>query len=310
MEGLIESLERLRRLVSESETFDVVPGAPNGSLLRGSLVRELSAAIWRLEGVDGPDPIDAVTVTFSVRPASGAVITNTIVFEGKDTQIVLREAAADPEDPLGDGVLSHYATIDQATEVRVVCSIAEEIFNAVKRASMEKVYERAAAASRGWTNYLEHGYSQYPWETIVNNSVTKWVFGKYSWDDPPREQLVFLHPEFCTLIDTSGDGDRRTESALLVHGLGYVRYFGDERSWFAGLSGSACFSDVQPDVGYGATLHIDLAGLGMRLPHLSAGAVWFDSPEGWGDPAVSVTADFWGLLGSSDVRQYFPDAIR
>jgi hypothetical protein len=309
VEGLITSLKRLRQTVNESSTFDDAPGAPNGELMRRSLTDELTAAIWVLEREDA-EPIDLEGRSFRVVEGSGPVLSNTIIFEGRDSQIVLREAVPDPDDPLSEGDLVHYATVEQATEVRVVCWIVFSMFNEIKRAIAEGLYEKAVAADRGWTNYLENGYSQYPWEVIVNNTVTKKLFGKYSWDNPPREQLVFLHPEFCTLVDASGNGGRRTAEALIVHGLGYVRYFGEERSWFVGLSGSACFSDVEPDVGYGATLHVDTAGLGLGLPHLSVGAMWFNSDEAWDDPVVSVTADFWGLLGSSDIRPDFPDAER
>jgi hypothetical protein len=308
-DGLAANFKRLVLQVRESESFGV---GPNGDLLRASLLRELNAAIARVASSSSV-PMDAVTTGFGVGALKNEpVVSSTIFFEGKDTQIVLREAAE--YDTIGAVKVPvsyyHYATIEQAIEVRTVCSIVEAVFAGVKEGPLARVYERAASIDRGWTNYLENGYSQYPWEAVVNSVVMPKILGKYSWDNPPNEQLVFLHPELCTLIDTRAGGDGDTETALLVHGLGYVRYFGEERSWFAGLSASACFSDASPDVGYGATLHVDLAGLGMRLPNLSAGAVWFESEDGWGDPVVSVTADFWGLLRTDETRDLFFQAIR
>ena len=308
-EGLTASFKRLCVQVGASGAFD---GTPNGERLRASLLSELRAALARVQPSSAV-PMDAVSVDFDVGDrANEPVISGTIFFEGGQTQIVLREV--DKYELVGTYKVPlshhHYATIEEAIEVRTVCSIVNAIFAEVEKGPLARVHERVASIDRGWTNYLEKGYSQYPWEALVNSAVTPKIFGKYSWDDPPNEQLVFLHPEFCTLIDTRAGGDQDTNTALLVNGLGYVRYFGSERSWFAGLSASACFSDAEPNVGYGAVLHIDLNGLGMRLPHLSVGAIWFDSAEGWGDPLVSVTADFLGLLRSGEARDRFFEALQ
>lgn len=311
--GLIASLERLHLQVSASNAFDdALDGVSNGERLRRSLLAELQAALTRLrQGSRGP--IDAVDDGFDVVDKSKPpVISSTIYFRGRQTQIALAEA---DEYEIDQGELfikssHHYATIDQAVEVRTVCWIVKAMFAAVDSRLLAAVHELAVSIDRGWTNYLEEGYSQYPWEAVVNSKVTPRLFGEYSWDDPPNEQLVFLHPELCALVDIREGGDQETETALLVHGLGYVRYFGDERSWFAGLSASACFSDMEPKTGYGATLHLDLAGLGIQLPHVSVGAIWFDSDDGWGDPLVSVTADFWGMIGSGNAKERFLSLAR
>jgi len=67
---------------------------------------------------------------------------------------------------------------------------------------------------------------------------------------------------------------------LLVHGLGYIHYFGSDRSWFCGASATGCVTaDEGNGFGYGITVHLGSTLVTSTLPHVSVGVLWHDGRD-------------------------------
>lgn len=297
--GLLTSFKRLWALVQESEAFEA---EPNGERLGQALSDTLGKVIAILER-PGSAPMEAVTPFYPQGRFGGPIRSDLIFFEGTNSQIVLSREA-NPEHGEEDEWV-YYATSRQAVEVRRVCGLVENIFAEVRREPFIRVTARLAAIDAGWTNYLENGYSQYPWESLVNSRITPRLFGAHSWDKPPSDQIVLLHPELCALVDVRSREEASAGSAVLVHGVGYIHYFGDRRGWFLGLSLSAAMNDEDSSLAYGATVHFDHTSFSSRIPHISVGFLWPDADDVDDGPVVAVAVDFWRLLDSGGAEDLF-----
>lgn len=143
-----------------------------------------------------------------------------------------------------------------------------------------------------WENYLQRGYPQYPWENLANS----WLVSS-AWDRAPSGQFVLLHPEPGALMDVDRADTADLSAGLLVHGLGYLRYFGDDRAWFCGASATGCLTgDEGNGFGYGLTLHVGSTKASNPLPHISVGLLYHDGVEDDGFQ-VSLGVDVLRLLG-------------
>ena len=306
--ALVASVERLQALVEGSAAL---AGTANGVLLRGALVAELDTVLVVLQEPDA-SPMDVDFQRFVPwRSDDEPVISGMVFFQGSPNQMVLR-AIEMLEGPAGISVAGdtvHYATIDQAIEVRTVCSRMEDIFAEVRGPRLREASRRLSEIDAGWGNYLETGFSQYPWESLLNSTVTQWIFGEYSWYEPPDDQLVLLHPEPAVLFDIRSRREASSGSAVLVHGLGYIHYFGTERDWFLGASASASFSDDEFGVGYGPTLHFDHVRLGSQVPHVSVSLLWHES-DGSDRPAIAVAVDLWRVIGGGGGEALFRSFLK
>jgi hypothetical protein len=297
-QGIAGDVQRLIRQLARSTTLVGPAGAiENGTLLRKSLLAELHLLLDATRSTS--NAMDLVSQRFRpVRRLQGKVVSGMIFFEGSKTQVVLRQQTmtSGPGGISVPGEAIHYATIGQAIDVRTVCALVEHVFAEVRKAPFERVTARLSTIDRAWQNYLERGFSQYPWESAVNSTITPWIFGEYSWYDPPTSQLVVLHPEVGTLLDVRGTSGEGADPALLVHGLGYIRYFGDEREWFLGLSGTASFGDDEAGIGYGPSLHFGHVKLSSKIPHISLSVLWQDYDKGDKGPILAISVDLWRMV--------------
>jgi hypothetical protein len=82
----------------------------------------------------------------------------------------------------------------------------------------------------------------------------------------------------------------------MLHTLGYIHYFGDERSWFLGASATLSFSDVDHGLGIGPTLHFGSARTHSYIPHVSIGLLWHDFENGPDGPVLGVSIDLMRLF--------------
>jgi hypothetical protein len=307
---LLGQIVDLRSRLHSSRAFDV----HNGPLLRAHLTTELERLLALLSDpagdsdlarlIDWPDVAGIVDERF--QPASHTfadrdppLITDSLFFAGRTTQVILRLDEKSPP-PGGAVPLEYYATLEQAVEFRAVCARVTAIFSVVVQAELERTALRLGQIDAGWTNYLEHGFSQYPWESWANGWLTD-----FAWSRPPRSQWVLLHPELGLVFDTRSTRSAEMEAALLVHGLGYVRYFGDERDWFAGLSATASITDdASYGWGFGPTLHFGHTRLSSRVPHVSVSVLWHDFEDGGNEPVLAATLDLWRLVDRGNELLY------
>ena len=313
---LQEQLLILARRVRVTPTFT----AHNGELLRSALERELERLFTAIASVAGEvglettlewDHVSEVVderfqpAHWSHRDDEGTLVTDTLFFPGEPSQVILRLDRA--AGGLGGSTpFAYFATLDQAVEFRAVCARVTALFSVVVGAQLERTALRLREIDAGWTNYLEHGFSQYPWESWANGWLTD-----FAWTRPPRDQWVLLHPELGFVFDTRSSRSAQMEAALLVHGVGYVRYFGDTRDWFAGLSATASITgDSAYGLGFGPTLHFGHARIASRVPHVSVSVLWQDFEVGGRDPVLAATLDLWRLVDRGSEALYEARLLR
>ncbi|MBI1380318.1 MAG: hypothetical protein GC161_04440 [Planctomycetaceae bacterium] len=249
---------------------------------------------------------DLVDSTFRPQVASAADrVSSTVILNGTPDEFRLRETPMTPGMPApSPGTPDHYASIEQALEIRAICRIVEDVFAQARQAPLERVTKRLSEINGGWKNYLEHGYSQFPWESYLNSQL--WDF---AWSEPPRHQLVLLHPELGMLVDTRSSRGSST-ATLLVHGIGYIRY-GEDRSWFMGLSATGSFAtDDAAGMGFGPTLHFGHSAIRSAIPHLSVSVLWHDFDEGGSGPVIAVSMDLWRLVAKDGGEGAFWNELR
>jgi hypothetical protein len=302
-----------RARVAESAVFD----EHNGPRIRRHLLLEIDGVL-RAMALTTPAPLDSepldwetartfvsgrferesATLTVDDVPDDATFVTDSMFFAGEPSQVVLR---LDLKSGLGGATpFAYYATLEQAIEFRAAAARMLAIFGTLVQPQFERTAQRLGEIDAGWTNYLEHGFSQYPWESWANGWLTD-----FAWSRPPRSQWVLLHPELGLVFDTRSTRSAEMEAALLVHGLGYVRYFGDERDWFAGLSATASITDdASYGWGFGPTLHFGHARLASRVPHVSVSVLWHDFEDGGNEPVLAATLDLWRLVDRGNELLY------
>lgn len=309
-DGVARSLHRLRTLIDTGPAF--ADGAGNAARIRNGLLREIDAYIQRVQADAATGAVPATNRFEGQSFSDGvAVASDTYYFAGGPTQVVLegrRRTGGDDLIPLFE--VEYYATIPQATEFRAVIDRIQAMVTEVQTKPLARLRDRLTEIDQGWTHYLEKGFSQYPWESAINSYVTPHIFTPYTWDSPPRDQLVFLHPELGALLDTRSRSDASAQGTLLVHALGYVHYFGDTRDWFLGGSATLSFSDTDFGLGIGPTFHCGWTRTHSWVPHVSVGVLWHEFDDGDNNPVLAVSLDFWRLLDKDSGQAIFESALR
>lgn len=305
-----------------AEVRERLAGSPtfadgNGPRLRAHLLLEIDGVLTHMPARGAADdaPLDWEAArafvsgrfereTVALLTADESFVTDSMFFPGEPTQVVLR---LDRKPALGASTpVAYYATLEQAVEFRAATARMLAIFGALVQPQLERTAQHLGEIDAGWTNYLEHGFSQYPWESWANGWLTD-----FAWSRPPRSQWVLLHPELGLVFDTRSSRSAEMEPALLVHGLGYVLYFGDERDWFAGLSATASITgDASYGWGFGPTLHFGHTRLASRVPHVSVSLLWQDFETGGDGPIVAATLDLWRLVDRGNELLYQSRLLR
>jgi hypothetical protein len=125
-------------------------------------------------------------------------------------------------------------------------------------AGSDKLGEYATA----WQRLIVSGYSQYPWEVLLNG----W-FQKSDWGPTPY-QFIAAHPALGLGVSGVGasDGQARTAAAVIaVEALGYLHYLRQFRH-HVGLSAALTVPNLRgEEVGFGPVLHVDGFGLGYGV---------------------------------------------
>jgi hypothetical protein len=319
-----------KRLSALAVTIDrsAAFGSPddNGRLLRAHLVAELTRlARAVLEKQDqtmvswadlkaaggGLARFDQANVPRDICQNGVQYATNSAFFSADslaDETIALRleKMVAGPLGTLSraDGEDFYIATLDQAIEFRAVILEVNKLFQAQRLATVNEAALRLTEINQGWSNLLEKGYSQYPWESLINSAA--W---RFTWDKPPRWQWVVVHPEVAIAIDARSSSSATLEGALLVHGAGIIRYWGEDLGWFLGASGTLSItSGDDVGVGGGGTVHFGHTRIHSKVPHISISVLYQDSEFGSGGPFIGISADLWRLFQSDSAQGLFKRA--
>lgn len=326
--GDIQSeVQGVKEVLLQSSNFE--SNNDNGALIKARLLSQLDALLTALEGHIDQNPqaradwsafrtlirFDDYQLKDSrwdgtkIQGATKAVVSsNTILFAGQTSQIVLNALQGGGPASLEANVpFVYFATLPQAIETRAVARRIREIFVDTYTAQISVAIKRLGDLNQGWDNYLSHGFSQYPWEALVNSH-----FSSYSWSRPPRWQWVLAHPELATVADIRRSGDTSIESAVAIHGLGVIHYFGDKREWFLGASGTIALTNESDfGLGVGPTIHFGHSGIRSYIPHVSVSLLWHDFEDGGDGPVVGLSVDLWQLLNKEDgPGKLFQDALR
>ncbi len=300
-EGVKHSVLRLRARIRSSTAFN--SNDDNSKLLLAALLSKLDEYLAQLDLLKPFVYIPRPEADFeAVGKGNDRITTEACYFCGSDRQIVLGGDLV-KKPPTGSPSV-YYATVTQAIEIRAVVDRMRTIFVALKEKPYERVTARLTDIDASWSNYLEKGYSQYPWESLLNSYVTP-----FTWESPPHHQFVFLHPELGFEIDTRAAKGSSAQAALMVHTVGYVAYPSDARDWFVGGSATLTFSDQDFGLGIGPTLHVGWAKTYSVLPHISVGAYWHDFSSGSHGPIIGFSLDFWRLLNKDNGSDLFKSAL-
>jgi len=144
----------------------------------------------------------------------------------------------------------------------------------VRRANV-KALQRAVTR---WENYLDKGYSQMPWESLVNG----WLIDAPELG-PPDHQWTILHPSLGVELSVDPLDDARVKEAMHVEVLGHVWYRGDELEDYWGVSATVSLrSDLDPGLGF--LVHVKR--------NWNVGVTWHDVDE---DPFLFLSVDLFSF---------------
>ncbi|HVS09365.1 MAG TPA: hypothetical protein VMS76_05770 [Planctomycetota bacterium] len=154
----------------------------------------------------------------------------------------------------------------------------------IRRQHVELIHQ----AERRWENYLDRGFSQFPWEALFNSLVLD--FPPY---DPPDHQWILLHPALGVEADVSSFDELRANEALSLEVIGFLKYRGaDYEDFYGGSLALTVRDDVGP--GVGALLHLKR--------NLNLGVSWhdFDDDDDYFDdtPSVFFSVDLFRFVSS------------
>lgn len=302
-------VQRIRASLQASSVFS----SASGKLLQARMLDELTLIGDALATLEPSRPVSLdqlknlyalarldQTTSFAEDCSGTHYTTNSLFFQdaAASEQVVLRAA---PETTAGVPELQvpvaaqpiSFVSIAEASEFRAALAAVRALLDQPLLRAVEHAAARLTQISRSWSNYLEHGFSQYPWEAAINS------LGTLSWDTAPGSQWIVLHPELAFVVDARRPKDASGAPALLVHALGFAGY-GATRSWFLGVSATGAVT-TRTSLGFGAggTLHFGHSQLYSALPHISLSVLVFPSHAGRVFPFVGLSADLWRLVSDS-----------
>ena len=130
-----------------------------------------------------------------------------------------------------------------------------------------------------WENFLEKGYSQMPWESLVNG----WLVEPPGFPEPgpPGHQWIILHPTLGLEFSVNKLDETRVKEAMHVEVLGHIWYRGRQLEDYWGASATVSLrEDLDP--GLGVMIHI------KRFWNI--GIAWHDSDD---DPYLLFSVDLF-----------------
>jgi len=144
--------------------------------------------------------------------------------------------------------------------------------------SAENVQELKDAVER-WENFLGRGYSQMPWESLVNG----WLIEPPGFPElgPPGHQWILLHPTVGLELSVDPLDEAKVKEAMHVEFLGHIWYRGKQLGDHWGVSATVSLrEDLDP--GVGVLVHIKR--------NWNLGVTWHDVDE---DPFLFFSVDLF-----------------
>ena len=144
--------------------------------------------------------------------------------------------------------------------------------------SAKNVQELEDAVER-WENFLDRGYSQMPWESLVNG----WLIEPPGFPElgPPGHQWILLHPTVGLELSVDPLDEAKIKEAMHVEFLGHVWYRGEQLEDHWGVSATVSLrEDLDP--GIGVLVHIKR--------NWNLGVTWHDVDE---DPFLFFSVDLF-----------------
>lgn len=159
-------------------------------------------------------------------------------------------------------------TQEQAFDLRYRGNTLQLLLRDFKDEPREIIAQRIEESHKRWVNYIDNGYTMYPWESVINAKFFRW-----SIKSPPKGQIILLHPGAgvqlpLSLLDDFSVNDIRVSQSLIIEVLGILKYRGDFGENYWGLSGTIALQDnLGPGFGVNAHLRRNIS-LGLNW-HLS-----------------------------------------
>lgn len=146
----------------------------------------------------------------------------------------------------------------------------------------QTVSNLTALAGR-WDNFIDGGYSQFPWELALNSHLLR--SGDY---EPPRVQWLLLHPSIGAEVSGPSAKQLHGRNALVVEGLGLL-WYNTAHTRYVGVSGVTTLeSSANATIGLYAHLW---------FPQMAAGYVWRSDPTRERRQAAILSFDLYQFFG-------------
>jgi len=260
----------------------------NNEIARRRFLNELDSLVDRckllpqpLEGVATREYYDAFLepLSFDRFKSESNDSADIVFFKGRGNQIVLGYTNAQDE-------LVKLLTEDQALDLRLRANTIKMLEDIPWHESVKANLKAVQHAETRWANYLDHGFSQYPWEAWINGWATP-----YTVESPPGHQFAVLHPDAALELGPLRTDDATVKETLTLAVLGWIDYYGYAGESFWGISGAMSFRD---DMGLG------IGGLLYFGSTASIGVMWHDRNRDAhidSRPFICVSLDLFRLAG-------------
>ncbi|MBK7642121.1 MAG: hypothetical protein IPJ19_03585 [Planctomycetes bacterium] len=183
-------------------------------------------------------------------------------------------------------------SVEEMIDLRLCFAVIHDVLTKTfARVRQQNVAQLDLAVER-WANYLDNGYSQYPWESLVNGFVLDIPdLG------PPDHQWILLHPALGIELSTDNFGDMHVKEALDLELLGFLKYTGKKYDNFYGGSLALSFrDDIGP--GIGAVAHLGRNwNVGVSWHDTDDDGRYFDQA-----PYVFFSLDLYRFVGKQESK--------
>jgi len=211
-----------------------------------ALVNDYTKAVEKV-GIESRDSVDQILKKFPTGRFQANTTNGIIYFYGSPNEIKLDTNEINEE---------------QAKDLRYRAETVNRLLNIFKDEGRQMTLNAILKAETKWKNYLENGFSQYPWESFVNSYITS-----FDIENPPGHQWVIFHPELGVEVSTEGIKQLKAKEVLAIELLGWVKYYGEDLRNFWGISG---ITTIRDDIGIG------IGGILHFGTYFNLGVTWHD----------------------------------